>query len=136
MKAFKDLKIGDTIYILYYGYVVHEDDIDVVLKKIRSAKVTFVEEYHSAIRLSYHTSTYGRTVFVPSDNCFTEGNTSAFISTGPEILIGENTDPPVGENKPLIKNYNECSRAQLVYLKDRVYINEQSKILNYCGNPR
>lgn len=123
MKAFKDLEIGDTIYIFYYEYVVHGDDINIALKKIHSAKVTFIEEYHSTIRLSYHTSTYGRTVFVPSDNCFTEGNTSAFISTGPEVLIGENTDPPIGGDRFLIKRYNECSKAQQIYINNKFSLN-------------
>lgn len=125
MKAFKDLEIGDTIYILHYGYVVHEDDIDVVLKKIRSAKVTFVEEYHSAIRLSYHTSTYGRTMFVPMDNCIFSLSLKgdSYIATEPIVTIPNNTNEyalGILTNRRF-KHY-DCSRPQQIFLLNRYSI--------------
>lgn len=87
MKTFKDLEIGDTIYIFWRKHKVRMDSVDTILSEVKTAKVTYVEEYHSTIRLSYHTSTYGRTVLVPLDNCIAEGYGDEYIATGPEVFL-------------------------------------------------
>lgn len=132
MKTFKDLEIGDTIYIFWRKHKVRMDSVDTILSEVKTAKVTYVEEYHSTIRLSYHTSTYGRTVLVPLDNCIAEGYGDEYIATGPEVFLPNNTNGPIGVKFDRFRFFN-CSIPQQIYLDNRFSIDydKRKMILKY-----
>lgn len=124
MKAFKNLEIGDTIYIFWIKIKASiGDKLSIYISEVKTAKVTYVEEYHSTIRLSYHTSTYGRTVLVPLDNCISEGLGEEFIASGPEALLSltnlNNAKYPIGIYTKFRHRFFNCSIPQQIYIDNR-----------------
>ena len=127
MKLFKDLQKGDSIYLYTLDRDYRFCGWPMYLKKIQIAKVMYIEEYHSVIRLNYKTTTSNRTIYVDPDSCIDENCLSTSgITSDPNVFLTSRSL----RSEPLSKNhyswYWNTSYSQRIFLNRNTKYKQQS----------
>lgn len=127
MKLFKDLQKGDSIYLYTLDRDCRFCGWPMYLKEIQIAKVMYVEEYHSVIKLNYKTATSNRTIYVDPDSCMDENCwTTSGITTDPSIFLTSRSLRSEPSSNNYYSWYWNTSYSQRIFLNRNIRYKQQS----------